>query len=55
MHPEQPMLPKLSLAVQEDGSIVSPPLEDLSPLIPREELRRNMVVGMHPKSVHLKI
>lgn len=55
MHPEQPMLPKLSLAVQEDGSMVSPPLEDLSPLIPREELRRNMVVGMHPKSVHLKI
>jgi len=50
MDPEQPFLPKLSLAPQKDGSIVSPPLEDLSPLLPREELRRNMLIGMHEKS-----
>jgi acetolactate synthase-1/2/3 large subunit len=36
------------------GKIVSPPLEDLSPLLPREELRENMIVGMHPKSEGLK-
>jgi len=53
MHPEQLFLPKLSLAPQKDGSIVSPPLEDLSPLIPREELRENMIVGIHPKSENL--
>lgn len=54
MHPEQPMVPKLSLAVQADGSIVSPPLEDLSPLLPREELKQNMLGGLHPKSVNLR-
>ena len=50
MHPEQLFVPKLSLAVQADGTIVSPPLEDLSPLLPRAEMRDNMIVGLHPKS-----
>jgi acetolactate synthase-1/2/3 large subunit len=50
MHPEQLYVPKLALAPRADGSIVSPPLEDLSPLLPREELRENMIVGMHHKS-----
>ena len=50
MHPEQLFVPKLSLAPQKDGSIVSPPLEDLWPLLPRDEVRRHMVIGMHPKS-----
>lgn len=49
-HPEQLFSPKLSLALQKDGSIVSPPLEDLSPLLPREELEENMLIGLHPKS-----
>lgn len=50
MDPEQGFLPKLGLAIGPGGKIVSPPLEDLSPLLPREELRENMIVGMHPKS-----
>lgn len=50
MHPEQYFVPKLSLAVRADGSLVSPPLEDLSPLLSREELRENMLIGLHPKS-----
>jgi acetolactate synthase-1/2/3 large subunit len=54
MHPEQLFVPKLSLAVKDDGSLVSPPLEDLSPLLPRDELARNMLVGVHPKSKDLK-
>ncbi len=52
-HPEQPFLPKLSLAPQKDGSIISPPLEDLSPLLPRDELRANMIIGIHKKSLDL--
>ena len=52
-HPEQPFVPKLSLVQQKDGTIVSPPLEDLSPLLPREELKKNMLIGMHNKSVSL--
>ena len=55
MHPEQLFVPKLSLAIQEDGSLVSPPLEDLSPLLPRDEMERAMLVGMHEKSRMLKV
>jgi acetolactate synthase-1/2/3 large subunit len=54
MDPEQAFYPKLGLAMGPGGKIVSPPLEDLSPLLPREELRENMIVGMHPKSEGLK-
>jgi acetolactate synthase-1/2/3 large subunit len=50
MHPEQLFVPKLSLAPQKDGSLISPPLEDLSPFLPREELKENMLIGIHPKS-----
>jgi acetolactate synthase-1/2/3 large subunit len=53
MHPKQLFLPKLSLAPRPDGTIVSPPLEDLSPLLPRDEMRENMLVGLHPKSAEL--
>jgi len=50
MHSEQLFTPKLSLVVKEDGSLVSPPLEDLSPLLPRDVIDRVMLVGMHEKS-----
>ena len=50
MHPEQLFAPKLSLVVREDGSLVSPPLEDLSPLLPRQVIERVMVIGVHEKS-----
>jgi len=50
MHPEQLLVPKLGLALQKDGSIISPPLEDLSPFLPREEIREAMIIGIHPKS-----
>jgi acetolactate synthase-1/2/3 large subunit len=52
-HPEQLFLPKLSLAPQADGTLVSPPLEDLSPLVPRERLREAMFTGVHEKSLRL--
>lgn len=53
MHPEQLFSPKLSLVAREDGSLVSPPLEDLSPLLARATLRNAMLVGMHAKSESL--
>lgn len=53
MHPEQLFTPKLSLVVKEDGTMVSPPLEDLSPLVPRDVLKRAMLVGVHEKSKSL--
>lgn len=54
MHPEQLFVPKLSLAPQADGSLVSPPLEDLSPLLPGQVLKDSMLVGMHPKSERVR-
>lgn len=54
MHPEQLFVPKLSVAVQDDGSLVSPPLEDLSPVLPRKALEEAMLIGMHPKSKGIK-
>ena len=53
MHPEQLFTPKLSLVSKDDGTLVSPPLEDLSPLVPRDVLERAMLVGMHEKSKSL--
>lgn len=50
MHPEQLFSPKLSLVVREDGTLVSPPLEDLSPLVSRDVLGKAMTIGMHEKS-----
>lgn len=50
MDPEQYFVPKLSLSVQKDGSLVSPPLEDLFPFLDRKILEENMNIGLHPKS-----
>ncbi len=55
MHPQQAFVPKLSLAIQKDGSLISPPLEDLSPFIPRAELAKNMLGGLHPKSTDIEV
>jgi len=55
MHPQQLFVPKLSLAMQEDGTLISPPLEDLSPFISRDELQENMYSGMHTKSLKIKV
>lgn len=41
---EQVWEPKSSARRLDDGTIVSPPLEDLAPFLPREELRENMFI-----------
>ena len=38
--------PKSSAKRLEDGSLVSPPLEDLAPFLPREELEKIMVIPL---------
>ena len=42
---EQVWEPKSSARRLEDGTIVSPPLEDLAPFLPREELKENMFIN----------
>lgn len=38
--------PKSSTKRLEDGTLVSPPLEDLAPFLPREELKENMFIPL---------
>ncbi|MBP5210011.1 MAG: thiamine pyrophosphate-binding protein, partial [Clostridia bacterium] len=41
--------PKSSARRLPDGRIVSPPLEDLAPFLPREELQKNMYIPLVPE------
>ncbi len=55
MHPEQFFHPKLGVAVQSDGTLISPPLEDLSPFLPRETVEANLQVPLHAKSRRIEV
>jgi acetolactate synthase-1/2/3 large subunit len=46
----QAFAPKLSSRQLPDGRIVSPPLEDLSPFLPREDFRDNMIIEIQDES-----
>ena len=37
--------PKLGAKIHSDGTITSPPLEDLSPFLSKEELESNMIIA----------
>ena len=54
MAPDQLLVPKLSVSITAEGKLVSPPLEDLSPLIPLETLRHCLGVDLHPNSLGLQ-
>ena len=54
MHPLQPIIPKLSFSVRSDGSMVSPPIEDLYPFLSRCQLKEEMIIGLHRKSLLIK-
>lgn len=41
--------PKSSTKRLPDGTLVSPPLEDLAPFLPREELEKNMFIPLLPE------
>jgi len=55
MDPEQYFHPKLGVAVQSDGTLISPPLEDLSPFLARQTLRESLLVPLHPKSEKIEV
>ena len=51
MDPEQKYLPRLSTSKLNDGTLVSPPLEDLDPMISTELLQRLLGQELHPNSL----
>jgi acetolactate synthase I/II/III large subunit len=52
---DESLLPKCSALPQPDGSMLSMPLEDMSPLLPREQLRKEMIVPLHPTSEQVEL
>jgi len=44
------LFPKSAALFKQDGSILSMPLEDMSPLLPRDEFRANMIAPLDPAS-----
>ena len=42
---QQPYEPKSATKRLEDGTLASPPLEDMAPFLPEEELRENMIIN----------
>jgi acetolactate synthase-1/2/3 large subunit len=49
LDPEQPFSPRVASRRLEDGTMVSSPLEDMSPFLSREELAENMIGEDEPK------
>lgn len=48
------LTPKVSATPQRDGSMVSMPLEDMSPLLPLEVLRDEMIVDVNQRSIDVR-
>lgn len=46
---EQKFEPKSATKRLEDGTLISPPLEDLAPFLPREELKKIMIIPLLPE------
>jgi acetolactate synthase-1/2/3 large subunit len=51
MDPEQKYLPRLSTSKLGDGTFVSPPIEDLDPLISADLLENMLGQKLHPDSL----
>ena len=47
-------LPKVKGVFKEDGSILAPPIEEMSPLVSIEELNKEMIVKLSKKSTQIK-
>jgi acetolactate synthase-1/2/3 large subunit len=48
------LAPKVSALPQADGSMISMPLEDMSPLLPRDVLRQEMLIPLRPESLNAR-
>ena len=54
MPPEQDFVPKVKGLLLEDGSFFSPPIEEMSPLLPFDTIRRVMGDCVSKKSELIK-
>jgi acetolactate synthase-1/2/3 large subunit len=54
MDPEQKYLPRLATSKLEDGTLVSPPLEDLDPLLAIDRLKSLLHANPHENSIRVR-
>ena len=54
MDPHQGFLPKVKGVPKEDGSILAPPIEEMSPLVSMDELKKEMTIKLSKKSNQIK-
>lgn len=54
MDPEQGFLPKVKGVKKEDNTILAPPIEEMSPLVSRQQLEDSMLVTISKKSDQIK-
>ena len=54
MDPHQGFLPKVKGVPKEDGSILAPPIEEMSPLVSIDELKKEMTIKLSKKSNQIK-
>jgi len=52
---DEVLSPKVAAMPQPDGSIISMPLEDMSPLLTLEQLKAEMLVGIDPNSEKVRV
>jgi acetolactate synthase-1/2/3 large subunit len=54
MDPEQEFVPKVKGLIMDDGSIFAPPLEEMSPLLSLEEIKKSMLIKISERSYRIK-
>jgi acetolactate synthase-1/2/3 large subunit len=54
MHPDQLFIPRVGTLRGEGGTLISPPLEDVIPLISEESLRSAMNGTLHSESIRIR-
>ena len=54
MDPDQDFIPKVRGVLKDDLTILAPPIEEMSPLLSYEEVKREMIVGVSEKSKLIK-
>ena len=55
MDPEQDFIPKVKgVAVASDDSIFAPPIEEMSPLLSFEAVKKEMIIPISEKSKQIK-
>jgi acetolactate synthase-1/2/3 large subunit len=54
MDPNQDFIPKVKGVLQKDNTILAPPIEEMSPLLPFEVIEKEMIVGVSEKSTRIQ-